>query len=172
MNEFVKRVRAAKIHCLIMGHLRKQMPYFGQKKAQEKLMDNLANEFRQVQREYHLHAGKAGVGWGGVESGLTGGRGVHGGERVWVGWDRPRQGDACGNVQIEQGLRSCIWIQHPPDAIANVIHPADAGDFPDVNRYRDILSAFDISKFTKLDKSMIKQVSMRRWGSSSDSLRG
>ncbi|KFM29283.1 EH domain-containing protein 1 [Auxenochlorella protothecoides] len=103
VNEFVKRVRAAKIHCLIMGHLRKQMPYFGQKKAQEKLMDNLANEFR-------------------------------------------------------QGLRSCIWIQHPPDAIANVIHPADAGDFPDVNRYRDILSAFDISKFTKLDKSMIKQI--------------
>ncbi len=34
--------RAAKIHFLIMGHLRKQIPYFGQKKAQEKLLDNLA----------------------------------------------------------------------------------------------------------------------------------
>lgn len=29
VNEFVKRVRAAKIHFLIIGHLRKQMPYFG-----------------------------------------------------------------------------------------------------------------------------------------------
>ncbi len=89
-----------------------------------------------------------------------------------MGRDRPRQGDACGNVQIEQGLRFCIWIQPPADAIANVVPPADAGDFPDVNRYRDILSAFDISKFPKLDKSMIKQVSMRRRGGSSDSLRG
>lgn len=33
-----------------------------------------------------------------------------------------------------------------------------SGDFPDVNRYRDILSAFDISKFPKLDKNTIKQV--------------
>lgn len=49
--------RAAKIHFLIMGHLRKQMPYFGQKKAQEKLLDNLGAEFAHVQREYHLHPG-------------------------------------------------------------------------------------------------------------------
>ncbi len=71
-----------------MGHLRKQMPYFGQKKAQDKLLANLSNEFAQVQREHHLHP----------------------------------------------------------------------GDFPDVNRYREILSAFDISKFQKLDKQMMKQV--------------
>lgn len=57
VNEFVKRVRAARIHCLILGHLRRQMPYFGQKKAQDKLISNLANEFRHVQREHHLHAG-------------------------------------------------------------------------------------------------------------------
>jgi EH domain-containing protein 1 len=88
VNEFVKRVRAARIHFLIMGHLRKQMPYFGQKKAQEKLLDNLANEFHHVQREFHLHA----------------------------------------------------------------------GDFPDVERYREILSAFDLSRFPKLDKAMLRQV--------------
>lgn len=88
VNEFVKRVRAARIHFLIMGHLRKQMPYFGQKKAQDKLLAGLAQEFAQVQREHHLHP----------------------------------------------------------------------GDFPDVDRYREILSAFDISKFPKLDKAMIKQV--------------
>ena len=33
-----------------------------------------------------------------------------------------------------------------------------AGDFPDVNRYREILSAFDIYNFPKLDKRMIKQI--------------
>ena len=80
--------RAARIHFLIMGHLRKQMPYFGQKKAQEKLLENLEAEFKHVQREYHLHP----------------------------------------------------------------------GDFPDVNRYREILEPFDISKFPKLDKIMLKQV--------------
>ncbi|EFN59109.1 hypothetical protein CHLNCDRAFT_33853 [Chlorella variabilis] len=88
INEFVKRVRAAKIHFLIMGHLRKQIPYFGQKKAQEKLLENLAQEFQHVQREFHLHP----------------------------------------------------------------------GDFPDVERYREILSAFDLSRFPKLDKAMIRQV--------------
>jgi hypothetical protein len=40
-----------------MGHLRKQLPYFGQKKAQERLLDNLAQEFAHVQREFHLHPG-------------------------------------------------------------------------------------------------------------------
>ena len=85
VNEFVKRVRAAKIHFLIMGHLRKQMPYFGQKKAQAKLLDRLPEEFLNIQREYHVHP----------------------------------------------------------------------GDFPDVVRYREILSAFDLSKFPKLEKSVI-----------------
>lgn len=88
VNEFVKRIRAARIHFLIMGHLRKQLPFFGQKKVQAKLLANLSQEFLKVQREHHLHA----------------------------------------------------------------------GDFPDVERYREILSAFDISKFPKLEKSTIKQI--------------
>ena len=59
VNEFVKRVRAAKIHILIMGHLRKKMPaMMGKQKAQEKLLANLQTEFGMVQREYHLPAGK------------------------------------------------------------------------------------------------------------------
>ena len=58
VNEFVKRVRAAKIHCLIMGHLRKQMPaMMGKQKAQEKLLRDLATQFSHVQREHHLPAG-------------------------------------------------------------------------------------------------------------------
>jgi hypothetical protein len=31
----------------------------GQKKAQERLLENLKEEFVHVQREYHLHPGKA-----------------------------------------------------------------------------------------------------------------
>ena len=59
VNEFVKRVRAAKIHILIMGHLRKQMPaMMGKQKAQEKLLRNLPEHFSFVQREYHLPVGE------------------------------------------------------------------------------------------------------------------
>ncbi|CAL5220728.1 g2786 [Coccomyxa viridis] len=87
VNEFVKRVRAAKIHCLIMGHLRKQMPaMMGKQKAQEKLLKDLGNQFSYVQREHHL----------------------------------------------------------------------PAGDFPDVNRYREILSGYDISAFPKLREKDVK----------------
>jgi EH domain-containing protein 1 len=37
-------------------------------------------------------------------------------------------------------------------------HHLPPGDFPDVNRFRDILSAFDFSSFPKLSKSMVKQI--------------
>jgi len=58
INEFVKRVRAAKIHLLLVGHLRKQMPsMFGRDKAQKKLLDDLPTHFHQVMREHHLPAG-------------------------------------------------------------------------------------------------------------------
>ena len=35
------------------------------------------------------------------------------------------------------------------------LHP---GDFPDVNRYREILSAFDLSKFPKLEKGALASI--------------
>lgn len=58
INEFVKRIRAAKIHMLLIGHMRKQMPsMFGQEKAQKKLLDDLGTQFMQVMREHHLPAG-------------------------------------------------------------------------------------------------------------------
>ena len=56
--EFVKRVRAAKIHLLLIGHMRKQMPtMFGHAKVQKKMMDEMADQFFAVQREYHLPVG-------------------------------------------------------------------------------------------------------------------
>ncbi|OIW00078.1 hypothetical protein TanjilG_26415 [Lupinus angustifolius] len=58
INEFVKRARSAKIHAYIISHLRKEMPaIMGKAKAQQQLIDNLEDEFRKVQREFHLPAG-------------------------------------------------------------------------------------------------------------------
>jgi EH domain-containing protein 1 len=89
VNEFVKRIRAAKIHIMIMGHLRGKMPaMMGKQKAQDKLLRNLADHFSIVQREHHL----------------------------------------------------------------------PLGDFPDVNRYRDILSAYDLTSFPKLREKDVKAI--------------
>lgn len=58
INEFVKRARAAKIHAYIIGHLKGEMPtMMGKAKAQQRLIDNLGDEFAKVQREHHLPAG-------------------------------------------------------------------------------------------------------------------
>ncbi|GAB4830783.1 EH domain-containing protein 1 [Ancistrocladus abbreviatus] len=58
INEFVKRARAAKIHAYIVSHLKKEMPaMMGKSKAQQRLIDNLEDEFVKVQKEFHLPAG-------------------------------------------------------------------------------------------------------------------
>ncbi|KAG9137175.1 hypothetical protein Leryth_011997 [Lithospermum erythrorhizon] len=58
INEFVKRARAAKIHAHIIGHLKKEMPaMMGKAKTQQKLIDNLADEFVKIQKEHHLPPG-------------------------------------------------------------------------------------------------------------------
>ncbi|XP_050233136.1 EH domain-containing protein 1-like [Mercurialis annua] len=58
INEFVKRARAAKIHAYIISHLKKEMPaMMGKAKTQQRLIDNLEEEFGKVQREFHLAAG-------------------------------------------------------------------------------------------------------------------
>jgi len=49
INEFVKRARAAKIHAYIIGHLKNEMPVMiGKAKTQQRLIDNLEEEFRKV----------------------------------------------------------------------------------------------------------------------------
>ncbi|CAO2842467.1 unnamed protein product [Amaranthus hypochondriacus] len=58
INEFVKRARAAKIHAYIISHLKKEMPsMIGKAKTQQRLIDNLEDEFVKVQKEFHLPAG-------------------------------------------------------------------------------------------------------------------
>jgi EH domain-containing protein 1 len=55
INEFVKRARAAKIHSYIMGHLKKEMPaMMGKQKAQQRLIDNLEDEFAKVLLQFDM----------------------------------------------------------------------------------------------------------------------
>ena len=59
VNEFVKRVRAAKIHALILSALRERMPSLGMgaKAKQQKLIDRLEETFLKVQQEHGLAVG-------------------------------------------------------------------------------------------------------------------
>ena len=57
INELVKRARMAKIHALIIGHLKGQMPFFGQAAKQKALLENLADEFFAVMKKYRLPQG-------------------------------------------------------------------------------------------------------------------
>ena len=58
VNEFVKRLRALRMHVLIISHLRKQMPsLYGKKDKQQKLLNTLGEEFSKLQREKHLPPG-------------------------------------------------------------------------------------------------------------------
>jgi GTP-binding protein EngB required for normal cell division len=58
VNELVKRTRTAKVHALIIGHLRYEMPsMFGKDKKQQELIDNLVPEFRKVQIQHNLPSG-------------------------------------------------------------------------------------------------------------------
>ncbi|KAI8996791.1 P-loop containing nucleoside triphosphate hydrolase protein [Pilobolus umbonatus] len=58
INEIVKRARLARVHALIISHLKKEMPaMFGKKKKQEALLNNLAAEFVKIQQRHHLAPG-------------------------------------------------------------------------------------------------------------------
>jgi len=56
--DLVKRVRAARIHALVIGHLRRQLPaVVGRAKAQAKLLADLPAAFEAVAREHRLPLG-------------------------------------------------------------------------------------------------------------------
>ncbi|CAI5488617.1 unnamed protein product [Closterium sp. Naga37s-1] len=57
INEFVKRTRAARVNAFIIAHLRAQLPLFGRAKAQQRLIENLPQEFDKVAREHRLAEG-------------------------------------------------------------------------------------------------------------------
>lgn len=55
INEFVKRTRRLKVHLLILDHLKKQFGWFSKGKTQQKLLANLAEQFRQIAKEHNLN---------------------------------------------------------------------------------------------------------------------
>ena len=57
INDVVKRARAARIHALIIDHLKNKLPYFGQEKALQKLLDNLEEEYNEISRKRNVPLG-------------------------------------------------------------------------------------------------------------------
>lgn len=57
VNELVKRVRMARVHSIVISHLKKKMPFFGQQAKQKQLLDNLAEEFFEVMKKTRLPQG-------------------------------------------------------------------------------------------------------------------
>jgi len=54
VNELIKRARRAKIHALIICHLKAQFGTFGKGKKQQKLLDNLNDEFKKVMEKHSI----------------------------------------------------------------------------------------------------------------------
>ena len=58
VNEVVKRARAARVHAVIITHLKDQLPsYFGRAAAMQKLLDNLEQEFRSISHKENIPIG-------------------------------------------------------------------------------------------------------------------
>ena len=58
INELVKRVRIAKVHCFILSYLREQMPMLmGHSKKQKQLIAELPSVFRTVMKKHNLSPG-------------------------------------------------------------------------------------------------------------------
>lgn len=58
INELVKRVRALKVHLLILQHLKRKMPsVMFKQSSQAKLMENMAEHFEVVKTQNHLAVG-------------------------------------------------------------------------------------------------------------------
>lgn len=57
VNELVKRSRMVKVHAYIISYLSEQMTWFGKQKTQKKLVENLENIFKKLQKKYNIPAG-------------------------------------------------------------------------------------------------------------------
>lgn len=56
-NEFVKRSKKIKIHCLLIFHLKQKLGFFYKNKKQKKMLDNLKEEFKEVIHNSNLSPG-------------------------------------------------------------------------------------------------------------------
>lgn len=56
VNELMKRGKRAKVHMLIINHLRNQFGFFGKSKTQDKILANLLDQFKVIQKENNVVA--------------------------------------------------------------------------------------------------------------------
>jgi len=57
INEFVKRTRRAKVHAIIIGHLKEKFGWFGKAKTQDKIVANMRGMFEEISRKHNLARG-------------------------------------------------------------------------------------------------------------------
>jgi len=57
INEFVKRTRRAKVHAIIIGHLKEKFGWFGKTKTQDKIVGNMKGMFEEISRKHNLARG-------------------------------------------------------------------------------------------------------------------
>jgi len=57
INEFVKRTRRAKVHAIIISHLKEKFGWFGKAKTQDKIVGNMRGMFEEISRKYNLPRG-------------------------------------------------------------------------------------------------------------------
>ncbi|KAJ3384637.1 Dynamin [Lobulomyces angularis] len=58
INDIIKRARLAKVHAIIISHLKSNMPgFFGKKDKQQELLLNLEQEFHKIEQIFHISRG-------------------------------------------------------------------------------------------------------------------
>jgi hypothetical protein len=58
VNDLIKRARLARVHAIIISHLRSQLPsWYGKEAKQTRLLENLADEFTKVQQLHQIPTG-------------------------------------------------------------------------------------------------------------------
>eukprot|EP00922_Rhytidocystis_sp_ex-Travisia-forbesii_P058214 GHVS01086091.1.p1 GENE.GHVS01086091.1~~GHVS01086091.1.p1 ORF type:complete len:589 (+),score=65.39 GHVS01086091.1:2377-4143(+) len=57
LNDFIKRVRLAKVHALLLNYLRKQMPMWGKEAKKKQLIQNLQGVYQVVSQEHGVPIG-------------------------------------------------------------------------------------------------------------------
>lgn len=57
INEFVKRTRRAKVHAIIISHLKEKFGWFGKTKTQDKIVGNMRGMFEEISRKHNLARG-------------------------------------------------------------------------------------------------------------------
>jgi hypothetical protein len=134
INELVKRARMARVHALIIGHLKAQMPFFGQQSKQKQLLDNLADEFFAIMKKHRLPQVR------------RRGMGHYLPARCLHICTRPRQ----PALVAPRPFRS----DHAPRRLRL---RRLQGDFPNLQRFKEVASSYDFGKFKKLDDKYLQQ---------------